>query len=208
MSLPTRRQAFAFLRPLKGKSTTFIVANRNANLSASRFILTCLATLRIDAGLFDTSCCYGVNIRKLTDGLPSDFKQRSTISYITEGLTYEESLTRMLLLESPAILIDDLNAILHLLSSHNRKSGIHRLSTFYHTLSYAARLNSLLVMGMVYKTGPGSAARSSQRSLSRISEVQVVTEARVGGDVTFRSDDVPEWPKDGFRATPYFEPKT
>ncbi len=200
MSLPSRGQAYAFLEPLRGRSVTFMIANRMTDFAVSRFILGCFATLRIQATLVDTSCFYGTNIENLTDGLPKEFMQRCTLQYLSENPTNEESLANTFTAPSSALLIDDLNALLHLLSSRGQRFGIHRLSTFYHMLSYRARLNKLFVLGMVYKTRFGNVSTRGQRSLSQVSDLQVATELRTDGEIAFRCGGVAEWPVDGFRA--------
>ena len=202
MSLPSRGQVYAFLEPLRGRSATFIIADRMTDLAVSRFILGCFATLRIQATLVDTSCFYGTNIEKLTSGLPKEFMQRCTLQFLSENTTNEESLANTFTTTSSALLIDDLNALLHLLSSRGQRFGVHRLSTFFHMLSYGARLNKLFVLGMVYKTRFGNVSTRGQRSLSQVSDLQVATELRTNGEVAFRCGGIAEWPADGFRAMP------
>lgn len=204
MSLPTRRQAYALLQPLKGKSTTLIVGNRATNLAVARVVLESVAALGTPITLLDTSCFYGTNAKRLTDGLPRPLVQGTTLFYLSDEITDEKSLTKVLAAGTPALLIDDLNAVLHLLSSRGRRSGMHRLSTLYHMLSYTARLNGLLVLGTVYRSRFTGAAttRSSLRSLSQISDLQVTTELRPDGEVVFRCGQVEGWPADGFRMSP------
>jgi hypothetical protein len=208
MSLPTRRQAYAFLEPLRGKSAIFLVKSRNDHAAVSRFILDCLAASSIRVAVLDTSCFYGVNIRKLAGSLPGQFLQQSTLLQQSDDMNDEDALTDMVASDASAILMDDLNAALHLLSSQGQKSGIHRLSTFYHILSYSARINRLLVLGFVYKGDSGALpARSTKRSLPKISDLQVTCEVR-DGEIVFRCDGIGGWSIDGFRIPLYFEPRT
>lgn len=209
MSLPTRGQAYAFLEPLRGKSAIFLVKSRNDHGAVSRFILDCLAASRIRVAVLDTSCFYGVNIRKLAGSLPRQFLQQSTLLQLSDDdMNDEDSLTDMVASDASAILMDDLNAVLHLLSSQGQKSGIHRLSTFYHILSYSARINKLLVLGFVYKGDSGALpARSTKRSLPKISDLQVTCEVR-DGEIVFRCDGISGWSTDGFRIPLYFDPRT
>jgi hypothetical protein len=208
MSLPTRRQAYAFLEPLRGRSAIFPVTSRKAHVALSHFLLGCLAASRIRVTVLDTSCFYGVNIRKLAAALPKEFLQQSTLIHLSDDLKDENSLTEMVMVDASAILMDDLNAVLHLLSSQGQKSGMHRLSTFYHVISYNARVNKLLALGIVYKAdSSGFPTRSTSRSLPRISDLQVMTEVRAD-EIVFQCDEIGSWPGDGFRAPLYFDEST
>jgi hypothetical protein len=208
MSLPTRRQAYAFLEPLRAKSVIFIVSGRKAHIEVSGFVLGCLAASRTRTAVLDTSCLYGVNVRKLAGELPKDFVQQSTLLHLSDDPGYEDSVTEMVAVDAPAILIDDLNAVLHLLSSQGQKSGIHRLATLYHILSYNARLNGLLVLGIAYSIdSSGPLKRSTKRSLPNMSDLQVVTETRAD-EIVFQCGEIDSWPSDGFRAPIYFDEST
>src|ERR1039458_4598840 len=151
MSVPTHKQAFAFLRPLMGRASVFIVPSRSRNSSVASFLLGCLAESRTSTVIFDTSSFYGANISALTQSLPKDFLQQSTLITPPDDLPLEDSMTAALTIKTGAILIDDLNALHYLLSSGPRRSGTHRLFAFIRLLSYEARLNDLYVFGTVYK---------------------------------------------------------
>ena len=208
MSIPTRRQSFAFLEPLKGRSVIFLITSRKAHLVLSRFILSCLAVRRTRTVVFDTSCFYGVNIRRIGSALAKEFLQQSTLLNLSEEQSFEDSLTDMISTDSGAVLIDDLNAVLHLLASRGQKSPMNRLSTFYNILSYNAKLSGLLVLGVAYKGDSGGfPARSTKRSLPKISDLQVTTEVRAD-EIVFRCSEIRSWPKDGFRVPLYFEERT
>lgn len=208
MSLPTRRQAYAFLEPFRDKSTIFLVTSRKAHTTLSYFVLGCLAASRMRVAVLDTSCLYGVNIGRLASTLPKEFLQQSTLLHMSDGLEEEGLLAEMVAAEVPAILIDDLNALLQLLSSQGQRSGIHRLSTFYHVLSYNARVNKLLALGVAYRTDfAGFSNRSTRRSLPKMSDLQVTTDVR-NDEIVFQCGDIGTWPSDGFRVPLYFEERT
>jgi hypothetical protein len=205
MSIPTSRQAYAFLRPLRGRSSTFIIKNRASNTAASRFILGCLAATKNRATILDTSCFHGVNVRELTEGLPKEFVQQSVLEDLPDGSHAADSLSAVLTAETPAIWIDDMNAVLQLLSSRGQRSGIHRLSTFFHLLSYHARVNNAMVLGMVYKAAFGTLpAGITRRSLPKVSDLQIVTELKKD-EIVFRCHDLAAWPVEGFSAPLYLD---
>jgi hypothetical protein len=149
-----------------------------------------------------------VNIRRIGSALAKEFLQQSTLLNLSEEQSFEDSLTDMISTDSGAVLIDDLNAVLHLLASRGQKSPMNRLSTFYNILSYNAKLSGLLVLGVAYKGDSGGfPARSTKRSLPKISDLQVTTEVRAD-EIVFRCSEIRSWPKDGFRVPLYFEERT
>lgn len=208
MSLPTFRQAYAFLGPLKGKSSTFLVRGRPANAAVSRFILECLSIAKLNIAILDTSCFFGTNMQELTDSLPKEFLQKSIIEDLPDESDEEPSLVEIIATEASVIWIDDMNAALHLLSSGGQRSGIHRLSTFYHMLSYNARINNTIVLGTVYKAAFGTTtAGIAKRSLPKLSDLQISAEVRTG-EMVFRCHDITGWPTEGFVAPLYLEDRT
>jgi hypothetical protein len=208
MSVPTHKQAFAFLRPLRGRASVFTVPSRRRNSSVAGFLLGCLAESRTSTMIFDTSAFYGANITALTQSSPKDFLQQSTLITPPEDLPLEDSLTEALTIKTGAILIDDLNALHYLLSSGTRRSGTHRLFAFIRLLSYEARTNDLYVFGTVYKAeGDSGADRATKRSLSAAADLQISTEAR-SDHITFRCDEIRGWPNNQFSTPLYLDPST
>jgi hypothetical protein len=208
MSLPTHRQGYSFLEPLRGKSAVFLIGDRKDNLIVSRFLLGCLTVLKVNATLFDTSCFYGVNIREITQGLSKEFLQQSTLVQFSDTSDPEDSLSDIVTMDSSAILIDDLNAILHLLSSQSRRSGIHRLATFYRVLSHEAMMNKLFLLGSIYKSKPQTTASSRhKRSLADFADLQITVETEAD-ELAFHCNKIVTWPTGGFRAPVYLEPST
>ncbi len=208
MSVPTHKQAFAVLRPLRGRASVFTVPSRGRNSAVARFLLGCLAESRTSTMIFDTSSFYGANIIDLTQSLPKDFLQQSTLITPPDDLPLEDSMTGVLTVKTGAILIDDLNALHYLLSSGPRRSGTHRLFAFIRLLSYEARINDLYVFGTVYKAeGDSAADRATKRSLSAAADLQIATEARPD-HITFRCDEVKGWPNSSFSTPLYLDPST
>jgi hypothetical protein len=211
MSVPTPRQAFAFLAPLRGKSSIFITPSRRRNFRVARFLLGCLAASRMRTVVFDTSSFYATNIRALTESLPKDFLQRSTLITPQDDRRFEDSVTDLLSTKTEAILIDDLNALHYLLSSDRQRSGIHQLFTFIRLLSYEARVENLSVFGTLYRTERGDPAheRVTRRSLSAAADLQITTTEDGPDRISFRcSEKVAGWPDGRFSAPVYLELST
>jgi hypothetical protein len=207
MRVPTHKQAFAFLRPLRGRASVFTVPSRSRNSSVAGFLLGCLAESRTSTMIFDTSSFYGANITALTESLPRDFLQQSTLVTPSDDLPLEDSMAGALTIKTGAILIDDLNALHYLLSSGTRRSGTQRLFSFIRLLSYEAMTNDLYVFGTVYKAEGDSADRGTKRSISAAADLQISTDAR-SNRITFRCDEVKGWPNNRFSTPLYFDPST
>src|SRR5271165_3277766 len=107
MSVPTSRQAFAFLSPLKRRVSVFIVPSRQRNSMVARFLLGCLAASRTRTTVYDTSSFYGTNILALTESLPKDFLQQSTLITPQDTQMVDDSIADIFSMKSQAILIDD-----------------------------------------------------------------------------------------------------
>ena len=199
MSVPTSRQAFAFLAPLRGRTSVFITPNRRVNSRVARFLLGCLASCRTRTVIFDTSSFYGSNIRALTESLPKSFLQQSILATPRDSQRFEDSMTEFLALKTEAILIDDLNALHYLLSSERHKSGTYAFFTFLRILSYQARINNLSVFGTLYKAGDDLTVAKTRRSLSAAADLQIPTDVR-SNLITFRCDGIRSWPNNRFSA--------
>lgn len=208
MSVPTPRQAFAFLAPLRGRASVFITPSRRRNSEVARFLLGCLAASRTHAVIFDTSSFYGANMGILTQALPKGFLQQSTLITPQDDQRLGDSITEVLATKTGAILIDDLNALHYLLSSDRLQSGTQRLFAFIRLLSYEARIDDLFVFGTVYKAeGDSAADRAAKRSLSAAADLQVSTEVHMDR-LTFRCEEIEVWPNSKFSTPLYFDPST
>jgi len=209
MSVPTAGQAFAFLAPLRGRTSVFITPSRRRNSTVAHFLLGCLAASRMRTVIFDTSSFYATNIRALTESLPKDFLQRSVLITPQDNQRFEDSMTDVLNMKAEAILIDDLNALHYLLSSDKQRSGIHQLFTFIRLLSYEARTDGISVFGTVYKTERDSAPeRATKRSLSAAADLQITTNDDRSDRISFRCNEISSWPNNRFSAPLYFELST
>jgi len=200
MSLPSVKQAYAFLTPLKGKSSAIVLEGRKTNLFVARFTLNCLATLKSRTLIFDTSCFYGTNTETLTSGLPEEFLRNTTVVTIGTHSEPERLLAQLVTNEASVIIIDDLNALRSLLSTARRNSSIHELFRLIGILSYEARSRNISVLTTVYKSANTSSERNSPRSLVAASDFQITAEAQTRS-VTFRCDRIGSWPAKTFVAS-------
>jgi len=204
MSVPTSRQAFAFLAPLRGRTSVFITPSRRRNSKVARFLLGSLAASRERTVLFDTSSFYGVNMQALTESLPRDFLQQSILIEPPDGQPLEDSLADLLTMKPRAIVIDDLNSLHYLLSASAQRSGTHQLFNYLRLLAFDAKLFNTFVFLTVYRAeGDPSTGKATKRSLPAAGDLQIFTDERAG-NMTFRCDQAKGWPNHQFSAPLYF----
>lgn len=204
MSVPTSRQAFAFLAPLKKKASVFITPTRRRNLEVTRFVLGCLAASRNPRTIMlDTSSFYGQNAQELTKSLPRDFLQRSVLIIPLGRKGPEDSMTDILEQKANTILIDDLNSLHYLLSTQTLRSGARALFTFLRILSFYARTNNTSVIGTVYRPERDFAERGTKRSILAAADLQIHTEVTLDR-LMFRCNEIESWPNRRFSAPVHF----
>ena len=192
MSVPTLNQAHAFLHPLKGRLSAFIVTSRAENRASASFILGCLAALRMRTLILDTSCFYGTNAEVLTERLPAEFLERTKVLTITDDAKLEEILAGVVTTkEAKAIIVDDLNTMNSLKSSGGEKFGVRKLFTLMRMFSWTARMNNLLVLATIYRN-EGQEAKGSKRSLAAAADLNIIVK-REASHITFRCDNVDIW---------------
>jgi len=203
MSVPTPRQAFAFLAPLRGRTSVFITPSRRRSINLGRFLLGCLAASRKHVVIFDTSSLYGTNIHRITEGLPKEFLQQSSL--ITPPSQHiEEALANLFTMKTRAILIDDLNSLHHLISSDKHGSGTQRLFSLLRLLSYQARVTDLCVFWTLYRAeGDSSPEKATRRSLAAAADLEISTKVH-SNRITFACNEATGWPNNQFSAPLYF----
>lgn len=102
--------------------------------------------------------------------------------------------------DTSAFVIEDLNALLYLMSPTGNKSGLRHLSSLFHLLAYAARINDSFVFGIVYRR---EASSQKVRSLTNISDVQL--NAEVGSNLLSFSSAGIDWPSGRFDVPVYLD---
>src|SRR3989454_10262758 len=87
MSLPTQREAEAFLTPLRSRSTIFLLDNRSTDLLFSRFLLSCLVRTRDEALVADINAFYSSNAQRIAP--ESDALHNISLSLPPSGFAVE-----------------------------------------------------------------------------------------------------------------------
>src|SRR2546428_9290646 len=116
MSLPTQREAEAFLTPLRSKSTVFLFDNRTTDRLFSRFLLSCLVRTRNEALVADINAFYSSNAQRIAP--ESDALQNISLSLPPPGFAVEPWLIDFLIGAADAAVpgLGDVTTAYHLLS--------------------------------------------------------------------------------------------
>ena len=194
------QQAHSFLGPLRGKTATFFVGNRQTNLSFAKSITSLTAMTTSGCAIFDLDALYSSNSYEILSDLPSS-AARSTCIYVPEpGSNIEIELPRLFRTESGVFIVDSLNTLYHLFSSSGVNSRSRKLAFAVASLSYLARTNGKAILFSMYRrektmrTGGG-------RSISDLSDTTVSVEATDSG-LLMKCERGTAWPEGRFSLIP------
>ncbi len=196
MSLPTQREAEAFLTPLRAKSTVFLLDNRATDLLFSRFLLSCLVRTRGEVLVADINAFYSSNAQRIAPG--SDAPNIS-LSLPPPGFAVEPWLIDFLIgaADAAVVVLDDLNTLYHLLSFDGSKRVGNRISFLMALTSFLARTRLQTIISKVYaRNRPIQNSRRGARSLDRLGDLGVAVEYEAS-HLTFACKNGSGWRGDG-----------
>jgi hypothetical protein len=190
------QQAHSFLGPLKGKTATFLVGSRQANLSFARGIISLTAVTMGRCAVFDIDAFYSSNSEEILSALPPSVA-RSTHVYIPEPeSSLETELPRLFRSESEVFIVDSLNTLYHLFSSSGVSSRNRKLAFAVASFSYLAKTNEKAILFTMYRrektmrTGRG-------RSISDLSDATISVETTSSG-LLMKCERGTAWPEGRF----------
>ena len=205
MSLPTQREAEAFLTPLRSRSTVFLLDNRATDLLFSRFLLSCLVRTRNEALVADINAFYSSNAQRIAPGF--DALQNINLSLPPPGFAIEPWIVDFLIggADAAVVILDDLNTLYHLLSFDGSKRAGNRISFLIALTSFLARTRLQTIISKVYsRNRPVQNGRRGARSLDRLGDLGVAVEYEANV-LTFTCKKGSGWRGDGtfsVRVTP------
>src|SRR2546428_9313829 len=197
MSLPTQREAEAFLTPLRSRSTVFLLNDRETDLLCSRFRLGCFVRTRNEALAADFNTSYSSNAQTIAPG--SDGLQNLSLSLPPPGFAVEPWIVDFLIgAADPAVVIlDDLNTLYHLLSFDGSKRAGNRISFLIALTSFLARTRLQTIISKVYaRNRPMQNGRRGARSLDRLGDLGVAVKYEAS-ELTFTCKNRSVWRGDG-----------
>ena len=197
MSLPTQREAEAFLTPLRAKSTVFLLDNRTTDLLFSRFLLSCLVRTRNEALVADINAFYSSNAQRIAP--ESDALQNISLSLPPPGFAVEPWFVDFLIgaTDAAVVVLDDLNTLYHLLSFDGSKRAGNRISFLMALTSFLARTRLQTIISKVYaRNRPIQNSRRGARSLDRLGDLGVAVEYEAS-ELTFACKNGSGWRGNG-----------
>jgi hypothetical protein len=184
-------QARSFLAPLTGKTTTFLLEDRQANFDFARTIMGVLSQTGYGCAIIDLDAFYSSN----SDGIFRSLDQSSagaTVIRVPEpGADIEKEFSALFGARQRVIIIDSLNSLYHLISLEDGSSRSRKLAFAVDSLSYFAKTNSKVVLLTMYRR-EGFTRGGTGRSISSLSDVTLAVGIS-GQELTFRSDRSPVW---------------
>jgi len=186
--------AHIFLRPLIGKTATFILDERRTNLDFARSVMVYVAEAGLSCTVFDLDALYSSNSEILFSNLPQSWIDSMEIIVPDLRITMDDAFPQIISRSSEVIIIDSLNTLYHLLGADEGASKSRVLYFLISALSYLASSGKKIVILTMYKReGFG---RSGSKSISSFSSVTSAVQAK-GEGLFARTVKGVAWPGGG-----------
>jgi len=193
------KQAHSFLGPLHGKVITFLVSNRDANLSLVRGISSLSAAVAYNCTILDVDAFYSSHSDEIFSGLPQSVVKKTHIYVPEPGSSIEAEILLLLRSNSNFFVIESLNTLYHLFESSGASSKSRRLSFILFTLSYLAKTNNK--MGFLIMYDQERLTRSSRnRSISDFADITLSVQV-IGSKLMMECLRGLTWPSGRFALT-------
>jgi len=190
------QRAQAFLAPLTGRTATFLLESRGANLSFARAIISLLAQAGDGCAVVDLDAFYSSNSDRIFTTLAQATSTAMAIRVPEPGADVEGDFSTIFEAPQRAVIIDSLNSFYHLVSQEDGSSRSRKLMFAVASLSYYARANGKIVIFSMYRR-EGFTRRGTSRSISSLSDITASVNIR-GDEVVFRSERGSGWPGEKF----------
>ena len=180
----------SLLVPLVGKTATFLVEGRHANVKFARTLVSAIAETGHPCIIFDIDALYSSNADLIFADLPD--AASFTVRVPHPGSDIEPEFSSLFASQQKVIVIDSLNSLYHLVSLEDGSSRGRKLMFALASLSHFARENGGAVVLSMYKR-EGFAKSGRGRSISNLSDVTASVDAR-GEEIEIRTEKGSAWP--------------
>jgi len=178
------REARSFFTPLKGRTATFLLEDRLANLDFARSVIALLAQTPDEAEILDLDAFYASNSERIFRPLgPRTF---ASLRVPEPGANIEGEFAAMFEGTQGVVIVDSLNSFFHLISQDDGSSRSRKLSFAIEALTYLARTNAKAVILAMYRR-EGFTRWRTGRSISGLSDITASVYAK-GGDLLIRTE--------------------
>jgi hypothetical protein len=181
MSVPTQKQAAAFLTPLRGRLAMVLLHDLQTRVALSRFVLACADLQSIETTVLDVDAFYSTNMVMLAEHART---LRGGVTLLPGSEFDPGSLLPLLSSKGGMLVVDDLNSLNSLSSDGQR---LHELMVVLKFLALNARSNGSWMIATAYRTKtPAEGEPESQRPWASVYDV-VVDATLEGGSLVLRS---------------------
>lgn len=186
----------SFFGPLMGKTTTFLLEGKQANLAFAAALGNLLAETRVPCAILDLDAFYASNSERILSSMDAPTAKSTLIRVPEPGSDVEVDLSRLFGLEQKVIIIDSLNTLYHLISLEDGSSRGRKLTFTVESLSYFARTSGRAVVLSMYRR-EGFYRAGTGRSISGLSDVTASVDFWDGG-LRVKTERGRAWPGGAF----------
>ena len=186
------QQARAFFAPLTGRTTTFLLEDREANLGFASTIMGLLAQTGDTCAVVDLDAFYSSNSDRIFGALDQPAARATAVRVPEPGADIEGEFSAIFEAPQKTLIMDSLNSFYHLVSQEDGSSRSRKLMFAVASLSYFARVNGKVVIFSMYRR-EGFTRGGTGRSISSLSDMTASVDVR-GEEMTVRRERGSGWP--------------
>jgi hypothetical protein len=190
------QQAQSFLAPLVGKTSTFLLEDRRANLNFARTVMTLLARNATASAIVDLDAFYSSNSDRIFSPTDIPTPKETIIRVPGPGAEVEGEFSTLFETEQKVVIIDSLNSFYHLISLEDGSSRNRKLTFAIASLSFFAKTNGKTIILTMYRR-EGFTRGGTGRSISALSDLTASVETK-GEELTVRIVRGLGWPAGTF----------
>jgi len=143
-------QARLFIEPLRGKTITFLVNDRQTNLSLMKGMTAAAMATARGCTIFDIDAFFSSNSDEILARFPSEIS-KSVCIYVPDPLSNTESeFSRVFKTNSEVIIVQSLNTLYHLFQGSAIGSRTRKVAFAMICLSHFAQAGRKIVMVVMY----------------------------------------------------------
>jgi hypothetical protein len=182
-------EAQLFFSPLRGRTATFLLEDRLANLDFARAVVGLLAQTPDTAEILDLDAFYASNADSIFRSFSSP--TIATLRVPEPGADIEGEFASMFEGSQGVVIVDSLNSFYHLISQEDGSSRSRKLNFAIAVLGYLAKANAKAVILSMYRR-EGFARRGTGRSISSLSDITASVYTR-SQELLIRGERGPSW---------------
>jgi hypothetical protein len=189
-------QSREFFGPLEGKVVTFMLKDRNDNMSFARGLVSLVSQTRDKCFILDIDALYASNAREIFSLLSDDQARSIRINVPEVGSRMEDEFPKALEGGSRTVIVDSLNSLHHLFSLDDHGSRSRKLSFAVASLSYAAKVSGSAAILSMYRRD-GFTMTLAKGSMSGLADATVSVETH-GSELEMDCERGKLWPGASF----------